>query len=110
MTKRRRFHEKVILAFSVVLFGLLNLIPGLFGRGSDAYAQYGGGGGGGTGPCSPEGATATSYVCSPCTYISCTPLPCHYVNAYEGTKISYVCRNGQWTSGWSSVGCGYCFP
>src|SRR5687767_9360815 len=105
MARQRSIREKALLAFSVVLFGLLNLVPGLFGgRGSLAYADYGGGGGGGapSGPCQ-AGQTATTYSCSSCTYVSCTPLPCHYENAYQGTKISYWCVNGQWQSGWSSV-------
>ncbi|HEU4994401.1 MAG TPA: hypothetical protein VFT29_06255 [Gemmatimonadaceae bacterium] len=51
MSRRKSFQERVVLGLSVVVFGILNLVPGIFGRGGNAYAGYGGGGGGGGGVC-----------------------------------------------------------
>ncbi|HEU4994397.1 MAG TPA: hypothetical protein VFT29_06235 [Gemmatimonadaceae bacterium] len=112
MQRPKSVPRRVIYALSVVLFGIMSLVPGLFGGGSEAFAGYGGGGGGGggSGPCSPNGSVAYSYVCSTCYLLSCTPLPCHYDAAKEGTRYTYTCVNGNWQStAVGGVGCGYCF-
>jgi len=54
--------EKVMFALSVLLFALLNLVPGL--TGSYADAQYGGGGGGGYICTSPSSCGPSTYHCA----------------------------------------------
>ena len=61
MRTQRTLLEKIVFGFSVLLFGLLNLVPGLFTGGAYADAQYNGGGGG-TSVC-PSGCPGGAQAC-----------------------------------------------
>ena len=73
MKQNKTLLEKVMFAFSVLFFGLLNLVPGLVTGGSFADAQYGGGGGGG-GIC-PDGCPGGKTLCCTLEKKACKPGP-----------------------------------
>ena len=68
MKTKRSVREKVMFGLSVLLFALLNLVPGFITRGSYAEAQSGGGGGGGASCPGSRCTGQTQPVC--CTIVA----------------------------------------
>lgn len=65
------------------------------------------GGGGGAG-CVDGQSRFVNSICSLCYVIDCSPLPCRYTPAQEGTWVTKKCVGGVWVEAWEGKPCGTC--
>jgi hypothetical protein len=85
---RKTIVERVLFGLSLILFFILNLVPGLLTRGAHAFADYGGGGGGGACPGDRCGGSISPVCCS-LTTTSCYKDYVNNVWKCDTTKSEY---------------------
>ena len=87
MRTQRTLLEKVVFGFSILLFALLNLVPGVFTGGAYADAQYNGGGGG-TSVC-PDGCPGGKQACCSLKVETCTTNPDGTKSCTTNSNVTY---------------------